>query len=156
MLMMTSSRKNRETKLYMPQNYQNMFTEGKNSCWGKKKNSKTFIPVVWGSGARCNLSAFPWFVSVLLTKFLKNTHVCAVRQQPTPRQEAACPPTALPQATVIWGLRMSATPLHLRVSTPSSSPGNSGLTATSHLIQADKADLKSLRTAPVTAPLPPP
>lgn len=40
MLMMTSSRKNRETKLYMPQNYQNMFTEGKNSCWGKKKKQQ--------------------------------------------------------------------------------------------------------------------
>lgn len=49
---------------------------------GEKKTSKTFTPVVWGSGARCNLSAFPWFVSVLLTKFLKNTHACAVRQQP--------------------------------------------------------------------------
>lgn len=93
MLMMTSSRKNRGTKLYMPQNYQNMFREGKNSCWGKKKNTKTFIPVVWGSGARGNLSAFPWFVSVLLIKFFKKyTRVCSkAAAQPQDRRLPAHP-----------------------------------------------------------------
>ena len=62
-----------------------------------KKNSKTFIPVVWGSGARANFSAFPWFVSVLLIKFLKKiilkyTHVCSkAAAQPRDRRLPAHP-----------------------------------------------------------------